>query len=141
MKTAIIYASKSGAARECAELLASKLPECTVHDLKKEIPDIGNAEMVIIGSGVRMGRTYGIVRKFINKNLEKLLTKKTALYLCNADPKAYDEAVEKNFPSQLLINSLCVKSFGGKMPFQAAKNPNWVLTENIEAFIKAVIEA
>ena len=138
MKTIILYASKSGAARECAELLASKLPECAVYDLKNEVPDIRDAEMVIIGAGVRMGKTYGAARRFINKNLDTLTSKRTALYLCNADPETYEKAVEKNFPAELITHSICTMSFGGKMPFRTAKNPNWMLKENVEAFIEAV---
>jgi len=108
MKTIVIYSSKSGAARECAELLAEKMKDCAVCDLAKETPDIDAAETIIIGSGVRMGTIYRPVRKFIKENLENILSKRTAIYLCNAEPGTYEKTVEKNIPAQLVTNALCI---------------------------------
>ena len=138
MKTIILYATKSGAARECADILAARIKDSSVCDLSKETPDIDAADMLIIGSGVRMGRVYKPVRKYIEKNLDKLLTKKTALYLCNGEPETYNKAVEKNIPAQLISQSLCVMSFGGKPPFTTPKSQDWILKENMDAFVQAV---
>lgn len=52
MRTIIVYATKSGASRECAELLATKLTDCYICDLSKQVPDIKSYNTVILGSGV-----------------------------------------------------------------------------------------
>jgi menaquinone-dependent protoporphyrinogen oxidase len=138
MKTIILYATKSGAARECAELLAAKIADCCIYDLSKQTPDIGDADTVILGSGVRMGKIYRPVRKFIDKNIDKLLSKRMAVYLCNSEPGTYEKAVGKNFPAPLIVHSLCVMSFGGKKPFASTVNQDWVVTDNVRAFVQAV---
>ena len=57
MGTLILYATKSGATSECADLLAQKI-KCVADDLGKTVPDISSFETVIIGSGIRMGKIY-----------------------------------------------------------------------------------
>ena len=138
MKTVILYATKSGAARECADILAAKIKDSSIYDLSRETPDIETVDTVIIGAGIRMGKAYKPFRKFIEKNLDKLLTKTTAVYLCNGEPETYNQAVEKNIPAQLISHSLCVMSFGGKPPFTSPKNQDWILMDNLNAFIQAV---
>jgi len=138
MKTMILYGSKSGATRECAELLAARIANCSVCDLSKQAPDIDDMDTVIVGSGVRMGRVYKIVRAFVDKNLDKLLSKRTAVYLCNGEPDAFEKIVAKNIPAQLITSSLCVKSFGGKPPFASSKTQDWILMDNVNALIEMV---
>ena len=138
MKTMILFASKAGASRACAELLATRIANCSVCDLSKQAPDIDDVDTVIIGSGVRMGRVYKTVRSFVDKNLDKLLSKRTAIYFCNGEPDTFEKAVEKNIPVQLISNSLCVKSFGGKMPFTSSKTNDWILMDNVNALIEMV---
>jgi len=140
MRTLILFASKSGATRECAELLAARIANSTVFDLSKKEPDLHDADTVIIGSGIRMGRMYKAVRVFIERNLEKLLTMRTAVYFCNGEPDAFDRAVEKNIPAQLVTSSLCVLSFGGKPPFSSSKTKEWILMENVNELIDTVVE-
>jgi len=141
MKTMILYASKSGAARECAELLAARIADCSVCDLSKQATDMdamNDMDTVIIGSGVRMGRIYKAARTFVDKNLDKLLTKRTAVYLCNGEPDVFEKIVTKNIPAELVASSLCVKSFGGKAPFTSSKTQDWILMDNVNAFIEMV---
>jgi len=138
MKTHILYATKSGGTRECAELLAARITGSSVYDLSKGAPDIGDADMIIIGAGVRMGRVYKPARVLIEKNLEKLLAKRIALFLCNGEPEAFSKAIEKNIPAQLVSHALCVTSFGGKIPFSSTKNQDWMLMDNIKAFIQTM---
>lgn len=56
MRTLILYSTKSGASKECANLIAAQMDNCAMHDLSKPVPDISSFDTVIIGSGVRMGK-------------------------------------------------------------------------------------
>jgi menaquinone-dependent protoporphyrinogen IX oxidase len=58
MRTLILFSTKSGASRECAELLATKIMVCSICDIAKSTPDIESFDTLIVGSGVRMGRIY-----------------------------------------------------------------------------------
>lgn len=86
MKTIILYATKSKATYECAKILAEKISDCTIVNLKFDKKTTwADFDTIILGSGVRMGKIYKPVRKFIDKNLNTLITKRVAIYLCNAD--------------------------------------------------------
>jgi menaquinone-dependent protoporphyrinogen oxidase len=141
MKTIIVYATKSGAARECAELLATRIADCALFDLSKQTVDIDTADTVIIGSGVRMGRIYKPARKFLDTNHNALLSKRTAIYLCNGEPETFQKTVDKNIPAQISAKSICIKSFGGKQPFTSPKSQDWILTDNVNGFLQAIGQA
>lgn len=143
MKTMIAYASKSGAAKECADLLHQKLAMSQVFDLSKENVDLGTVDVdtIIIGSGVRMGKLYKPVLKFIKKNEDFLLSKQFAFYLCNAYPDSLQKAIEKNIPLKLINAAVCINSFGGKQPFTDSGNSDWILMDHVDILVSSVHES
>ncbi len=138
MKTLIVYTTKSGASRDCAELLASKINNCFICDLSKQVPDIGSFDMVILGSGVRMGKIYKPMKNFIENNMQVLLVKKTAFFLCNAYPDTWKKTVEKNIPKDLSDRAICIEPLGGIPLFTSPKNGNWILSEHVDRLVQAV---
>ncbi len=138
MKTIIVYATKSGATLECAELLMSKLPDSKIVSVKEKIINILDYDTIVIGSGVRMGKIYKPIRKFIEKNLDVLIEKKTALFICNGDPLSVEPTINKCIPRELIDSTICIKSFGGKMPFRKTNNQDWMNKENINDFVNAI---
>lgn len=141
MRTLILYASKSGASRECAELLWARLADCSICDITKDLPDIEPYDTVIIGSGIRMGKLYRPVRAFIRKNMNLLLSKNTAFYLCNAYPDSVQKAIETNIPQQLRDQAACIDSLGGKPPFTSPKNQDWVRLDRVASFVKTITKS
>jgi len=135
MQTLILYASKSGATVEYANMLAKKLKNCTTYNLEQPTPDIVAFDMIIIGTGVRMGKIYKPVLNFIRQNLDLLITKTVAIYLCNAYPDTFQKALDKNIPIELINHSICIKSFGGKPPFTNPQKEAWLNMKNIDDFI------
>ena len=138
MRTLILYSTKSGASRECAELLATKIADCSICDIAKNTPDIGGYDTLIVGSGVRMGKLYKPAKNFIDKNIDMLLSKNTAFYLCNSYSDTLQKVIENNIPKKLIDTAICIKSFGGKPPFTSPKNQDWILMDNINALVQAV---
>lgn len=139
MKTMILFATKSGATKECADILAEKF-DCPVYDLTKEkaIPDITSFDILILGTGVRMGKIYKPASKFIRRNIGELVKKKIAVFFCNAYPNTFNNAVEKNLPLELIQQAICIKSFGGKPPFTNPQNKDWLNTKNLNDFITTI---
>jgi menaquinone-dependent protoporphyrinogen oxidase len=135
MKTLILYATKSGAAEECANILAKKLNNCPVYNLKQSPPDLSSFDTIIIGTGVRMGKIYRPVLNYIKQNLNLLLTKTVKIYLCNAYSDTLQKTIDKNIPAELINHSACIKSFGGKPAFTNPPQETWINMKNIEDFI------
>lgn len=121
MKILITYASKSGAARECSLLLQKELSGSTVFDLNHGIPALDDYDMIVIGSGVRMGKIYKPVKNFIRENQEVLLKKQTVYFLCNAYPDTIQKTIKSNFAPELIDSANCIESFGGYTPFSPPK--------------------
>lgn len=138
MKAIILYATKSGTARECADLLADKFWNCPVHDLSRSVPDLNGFDTVIIGTGVRMGTIYKPAQRFLQQNIRLLLTKKVAVYFCNAYPDTFPKTVEKNIPQELIEHAVCIKSFGGKPQFTKAPMKEWLHEDEVRQFLDYV---
>jgi len=137
----IAYSTKSGAARECAELLAAEIGDCIICDLKERTPEMTDTDIVILGSGIRMGRAYKPFRKFIQDNEGALLTKKIAFFISNMQTEDLQKIIGKNVPERLRDAAFCVRTFGGRAPFGKKKNdPNWMLKDEVDAFVSAVKE-
>ncbi|MFM9330594.1 flavodoxin domain-containing protein [Paenibacillus mesotrionivorans] len=141
MRALILYASKSGASRECAELLWSRLEDCSICDMTKDLPDLGPFDTLILGSGIRMGKLYRPVRSFMRRNMNLLLSKNLAFYLCNAYPGTLQKTIETSIPKPLRERAVCMVSFGGKPPFTSPKNQEWVQMDSVAFFVKAVSAA
>ena len=134
----IAYATKGGAAKECAELLAKEIGNCTLCDLDAGSPDISDFDTVILGTGVRIGGVYKPYKKFIDANLNELMKKKTALFFCCIVMKEFDKMVSKNIPAELRNAAFRVSAFGGKPVFGGKKNNTWMLKDEVTAFANAV---
>ncbi len=138
MRALILYASKSGASRECAELLWSRLEDCSICDMTRDLPDMEPYDTLILGSGIRMGKLYRPVRSFMRRNMNLLLSKNLAFYLCNAYPATLQKTIEANIPKPLRDQAACIVSFGGKPPFTSPKSQEWVQMDRIISFVKTV---
>ncbi|XES76932.1 MAG: flavodoxin domain-containing protein [Candidatus Bathyarchaeia archaeon] len=86
MKTLIVYGTRYGATAENAEEIAKILHEegfdVKVANAKKEkIKDITSYELVVVGSGLQMGKWTGEAEDFLKKHAKELAEKKLALFV------------------------------------------------------------
>lgn len=138
MRTLILYATKSGASLECAQLLASRIENCTLCNVTAPEQRIEDFDLIIIGTGVRMGRFYKPMRTYLKQNRESLLAKRTAFFLCNAYPDKLKRTIEKNIPQALIDHAVSIESFGGKAPFSKPQNQSWMLMDHVSQFVQAI---
>lgn len=116
MKTLIVYGTKSGASKECAEILGEKISDSTIIDIDREKPVLGEFTHVIIGAGVRNDKMYKPIRDFLKKSQKELLAKTVACYLCNSKPKTTEEVIITSIPEAVREQALEIVSFGGYKP-------------------------
>jgi menaquinone-dependent protoporphyrinogen oxidase len=143
MSILIAYATKGGATKECAELLAAEIGDCTICDLKEGAPNVDDLDIVILGSGIRIGKAYKPFGKFIDENTDALLTKKIAFFFSNKLVNEFSEVVKKNIPQRLKDTAFIVKTFGGRPVFGGKKDQNWMLRDEVIAFadvVKALVK-
>ncbi|EOH98474.1 hypothetical protein UAW_01070 [Enterococcus haemoperoxidus ATCC BAA-382] len=116
MKTLIIYGTKSGASKECAERLYKEISNSIIIDIDQESPVIDEYTHIIVGAGVRNDKMYKPIRDFFKKNQTVLLTKMIACYLCNSKPKTTEDVIIASIPEAIREKAIAIVSFGGYKP-------------------------
>lgn len=119
MSTVIIYSTRHGATKKCAELLKFKLFGAEIIDLKENPNfDFSSYDTVIIGGSVNAGRVKGSLKKFCEKNKEELLKKKLGLFICcMAEGNEAELEIKNNFPPELYEKAVAKDYFGGIFDF------------------------
>ena len=117
MNAVVIYKSRYGSAKQYAEWIADEL-SCDIRNEKEtKIGDILKYDTIIYGGGLYAEVIAGI--GLITKNLDKLKTKKIAVFSTAITPLEYREyydkyVIEKNF-KQGVSENIKIFNFIGKM--------------------------
>lgn len=117
VKLLIAYASKTGTAAECAEMLKNMLHglEITVADLAKERPDPLAFDIAVIGSSVRFGKLRREAATYLQEQEACLLQIPHALFLCCASGHGFEEYCSQCLPASLRENAFAALNFGGRL--------------------------
>ena len=96
----VVYGTRFGATTDTSEIMAEVLRqegfEVRVVDAKKDkVQSINEFELVIVGSGIKMGRWTKEPEKFLRKFQKELSTKKVALFVCCGSANPLTEGEEK----------------------------------------------
>lgn len=160
MATIILYGTKTGTAKLCAEKLGNKLTNAKVYNLEQPVPSLDDYSTVIIGGSIRMGKIHSAVKKYIKAHEEELYSKRLGLFLCCGfvDKDNLAKQFSFNFSERLLNSTDVFGCFGGKLEVESLKGfdkiiANMVtkadgdtkmkpeiLPENIEKFAKEIEE-
>ena len=117
MNILIVYATKNGVTRECAEMLSRLLEKShavTLRSVKDELPSPKSFDIVILGSNVRMGAVNKSLKKYIKANLSELKKKQTAVFLCCGFSESFDDYCDIG-AFRALSPTLGYHYFGGEM--------------------------
>lgn len=116
MKILIAYGTKYGTTEKCVGMLAEILRKkgysvepVNLKKSKKVKPE--DYDLVAVGGSFYLGKMNGRVRKFTERNLDTLLNKKTAIFMCGAD-KEWEKEIKKGFPEELLKKTAAKGYFG-----------------------------
>ncbi len=130
MKILILYTSRGGATRECAELLRDKL---AIHfspvlvNAEEATPSPADFDAVIIGSPIRMGRMNKTLKNYIKSHVDTLSEMPTAVFFCCGYPRQFQEYVDIQLPKGLIC-SLGHHCFGGELkPEKLTGFDKWVV--------------
>ena len=122
MKLLILYATKSGTTKTCADLLAREFPRGSVEVLPvARAESFDDYDFVILGASVRLGKLHKDMRSFLQKNAEKLPAGRTGCYYCCGLAGDADRYDEKLYPESVLKKSFAVMTFGGELRSEKQK--------------------
>jgi len=121
MRILIAYMSRHGCAEKASKLLAEKLEgEVSLVNLKKEKnPDISTYTTVIIGGSIHAGQVQNEIKKFCQKNMDRLLRVQLGLYLCCMErgETAWNQFNDA-YPEKLRDHAITRGLFGGEFNFE-----------------------
>jgi menaquinone-dependent protoporphyrinogen oxidase len=124
-KVLICYGTRYGSAGEISEYIAETLRErgaiVEVINLKKEkVANLDTYDLIVVGSGIQMGKWTKEPLKFLKKNRETLSRKKVALFVscmsaakpetCDQARRNYLDKIAAEFPD---IAPISMGLFGG----------------------------
>ena len=116
MKIAIVYATKYGCTKKCAEILKSYLHgEVSIYSAKADKINLSQYDAVFIGGSVYMGKIQKEITQFCKHNLKQLLHKKIGLFACCYTPKDTEGFFETLYP---IDHASYVTSVGGIMDYE-----------------------
>jgi menaquinone-dependent protoporphyrinogen IX oxidase len=126
-KTLIAYQTKGGATAESAQKIAEVLRSkfqlgVDLVDLKEQkVLDLSQYQNIVVGGGVRGGRSYGKTLKFLENDFSG---KKVAFYVSSSwagTPGSYENAkvkfVEKTLAKYPKLNIVSTEAFGGRIKY------------------------
>lgn len=119
MSTLLVYGSKYGSTKKCAELLREKLNgNVEVVDIKmSQSLDLNSYEKIVIGTSVYMGKIQKEISEFCKNNIEVFKTKKIAVFLCCMNEGDFEKQINDNFPKELLDKAIVKGYLGGEFNF------------------------
>ena len=98
MRTLIVYGTKYGCTRKCAELLKERLSgEVCLQNAKSYRGSLKEYDAVFIGGSVYMGKIRGEVSHFCRQHSKELLKKRLGLFACCYTPKETEGFLETLF--------------------------------------------
>ncbi len=117
MKIAVVYSTRGGTTRECAELLAKEMKNDTVElfEIGVSEPDYDEYDVCVIGFPVRMAKAEKKARRFLKENEEKLQKLKIAFFMCCGFVDCFDEYAEKCISKELRERAVALFCLGGSL--------------------------
>jgi menaquinone-dependent protoporphyrinogen oxidase len=99
-KALIVYGTRYGATAKTSEVIADALRQegygVKVVDAKKEkVESLSESDLIIVGSGIQMGKWTGEAEDFIKKNQKELTAKKVALFVSCGGANPLSEGEKK----------------------------------------------
>ena len=138
MKVLVIYSTRGGVSKECAEMLTERIRssfDVQIYNIEEEPPAPDEFDVVVIGGSVRMAKINKNLKKYLKNHSTELNSKHTAIFLCCGFTESFDDYVSSQIPKQI-IPSLGIHCFGGELKPQKLKGMDKLIVKLIRSEIR-----
>ena len=112
MRAVVVYGSRHGCTRKCAQLLAEKLQADSIDLADVPEVEIGNYDMVVVGTPVYAARLNPAVLLFCAKHHSTLLQKRLGLFVCCGFADKAMEQLASGLSRELVDAAVAIGYFG-----------------------------
>lgn len=117
MKALVAFGSRYGSSTEIAEEIGKVMENQGVEvDLvnlrKNKVDKIDNYDLIVVGSGIKMGKWTKESLKFLNKNKSTLQNKKVALFVSCGAPLSGEEKMDE--ARELYLEKVAKENLSGE---------------------------
>lgn len=141
MKILIIYATRTGVSKKCAQMLSEGLDSDAMNvelfDIEDAPPSPEEYDVCVIGGSIRMGALNKKLKKYLKEHAETLNAIHTALFLCCGLSESVDDYITLQIPKNI-IPSLEIHYFGGEVKPDNAKGLDKLILKAMRSSIKEV---
>lgn len=120
-KTAVIFTSKHGSTAKVADMLKTHFSEKAIDviDLKNNTNiNVADYDIVVLGASIHAGNIQNRMKHFIKSNINTLLKKEIALFLCCMDDEKAELQFDNAYPEQLRTMAFHKTIAGGEFIFE-----------------------
>ena len=137
MKIAIVYSTKGGTTRECAELLAKELKnsETELFDMSVREPKLSDYDACVVGFHIRMGKADKRARAYVKAHAAELEKMNAAYFICCGFVDCFEEYAEKSIPRALREKAVALSCLGGSLDPERFKGFDRFIVKAVRAEI------
>ena len=129
MKALVVYGTRWGGTIGVAERIGEEIRKAgfsvNVCDAKSKLPDVSKYNLIVVGSGIRADAWTKSALNFLDRNVETLRSKKTALFvscqMADREEEAKQRAKKKylfQVAKQFCLTPIAFGFFGGFVDFK-----------------------
>lgn len=101
MKTVIVYDTKKGCTKKCAEFLHEKLPSSELFNVQTFDRSFETYDSVILLSPIYIGQVRKGIKKLIEAHHSALLQRPLSIALCGMNKDGLDETIQLSFDEKI----------------------------------------
>ena len=138
MNILIVYATRGGVSRTCAEMLAEQLQSrhsVTCCNIEERAPSPKDFDVAVVGGSIRMGRLNKKLKKYMKEHRAVLEGMPSAAFICCGFPADLEDYVETQLPKKMDF-SLGVHCFGGEIKPEKQKGMDRLILMMVRSHIR-----
>lgn len=138
MNIVIVYATRGGVSRACAEILQEKLAPwhaVTCCNIEDGAPSPKDFDVAVIGGSIRMGKLNKKLKKYMREHRDALASMPAAAFICCGFPADFEDYSETQLPRNLSF-SLGVHCFGGEIKPEKHKGLDKLILKMIRGHVQ-----
>lgn len=138
MNILIVYATRGGVSRRCAEMLGEQLQEhntVTVCNIEDGVPSPDDFDVAVIGGSIRMGKWNKKLKSYLKAHRATLERMPSAVFICCGFPADLEDYIETQLPRRMTF-SLGVHCFGGEIKPEKQKGLDKLVLKMVKSHIR-----